>query len=862
MAPLLLGVLAIVPWYFGAFAAACAAIVAREDSGHSSVDKSPPSRSPRVTAACFNLFVLSLYYFIFLIWQHVESHGIRIPKSFANIVAGLECAVDSPNSPLQLGSMSFGGCGNSFAISTRGEMTALIGSAVNPHCFVLTTDQLHLLLFAFLLSGSVMRSWLLVSKGKVSSVISDLFATGTALLLYLIVTWWDVLADQLDSQLWPYRNLSLIYIVAVWLAIRTLLCVALDKSNSSDNPIDFRVPPLLSLSTFTSILILICGVLFSWHDPGEQKLGRILIDEGHSDWEKSDLPMETEHYGVKTVYNYAFLKEILEKHYTSVTNNHAPISSQLLSSCDVLILKTPTKSYQSDELKSIHDFVSNGGGVWLVGDHTNIFGMNTYLNQVSMEWELRFNADALVPLHNFYQDFVRLPNVANYPDCGIRKHENLYSRRYLNHPIVGHNIPYLAVLTSCSLSAPLFCEYVDIAHGMFVDKARFGGNTFFGNFEHDEDERYGSMLQAVAIKVDRGRVFAWADSTLFSNFSMCMTGVPQLAMGAVNWLNRRNTVSGGTYVTIQVILVCFVGLIALILPATRFVYACCSGFILFGCFVPLVDYFNSSSYAIGDITTGFRSIGFDQQYSQTELPNKDHVHQNDDRRVLESFYVQMQRMHFMPVSADRIRDLLKCNVIVLFNPASEVDHADVARLHDFTVNGGCLLLMVGSIQLSGDSNDASIAYMNQLLQDLEVPDSFSATPPITTDLYGSLMEPYLFTDIDVSADIRRADDNTITLLTSAEGRGVMTLRPYGNGKIGLCSVAEIYTNPFLGEPGTVPDRRQALILRSSIELITRMTGRLQDDQKLQEPWKRLLSTTPANPKLQSRPDAQDGSSGD
>lgn len=41
-----------------------------------------------------------------------------------------------------------------------------------------------------------------------------------------------------------------------------------------------------------------------WVDPGIQKEGTILIDEYYSDWEWSDVKLDTRLYGVQTVYNY------------------------------------------------------------------------------------------------------------------------------------------------------------------------------------------------------------------------------------------------------------------------------------------------------------------------------------------------------------------------------------------------------------------------------------------------------------------------------------------------------------------------------------------------------------------------------
>ena len=186
------------------------------------------------------------------------------------------------------------------------------------------------------------------------------------------------------------------------------------------------------------------------------------------------------------------------------------------------------------------DLSEGGGGVWLIGDHTNIFGMNTYLNQVGDRWGIHFYSDAVSPLKDYYQDNFLIPNIPGKASCGTREHETIASKKFFNHPVFGRNIEYCTILTSCSISAPIISEPISISRGTHIDAARFGGNTFFGNLNYDPTEFYGSVLQNIGLKVGRGRIAVFSDSTLFSNFAMCMTGVPEMALGYVNWLNRTN----------------------------------------------------------------------------------------------------------------------------------------------------------------------------------------------------------------------------------------------------------------------------------------------------------------------------------
>ncbi len=52
----------------------------------------------------------------------------------------------------------------------------------------------------------------------------------------------------------------------------------------------------------------------------------------------------------------------------------------------MLIIKTPTARYSADEVTAIVNYVQHGGSLLLIGDHTNVFNMNTYLNDISRQF--------------------------------------------------------------------------------------------------------------------------------------------------------------------------------------------------------------------------------------------------------------------------------------------------------------------------------------------------------------------------------------------------------------------------------------------------------------------------------------------
>ena len=76
----------------------------------------------------------------------------------------------------------------------------------------------------------------------------------------------------------------------------------------------------------------------------------VLFDEGHSN----------------EGTNFQAFEEDLDSHGYNLTNNSFPITDALLSKYQVLILCSPTSSYEPSEVKAIENFVRAGGGLFLM----------------------------------------------------------------------------------------------------------------------------------------------------------------------------------------------------------------------------------------------------------------------------------------------------------------------------------------------------------------------------------------------------------------------------------------------------------------------------------------------------------------
>jgi hypothetical protein len=271
-------------------------------------------------------------------------------------------------------------------------------------------------------------------------------------------------------------------------------------------------------------IVLAAYMLVTAHlfvDPGQKKPGRILIDEGHSDWEWTTTSMDTGSFGEKSTYNYFCLKRLLE-HYYEVGTTRQELNMDILCRYDILIVKTPTRHYSRDEINAIEAFVRNSGGLFLISDHTDVFGMTTFINPVASRFGLVFQRDATFDLRsgNFsvFQPWMAPP-----------------------HPIIRSVTP-LVFLTSCTIDAPLRSQDVIIGRGLGTEKPDYSTRNFLGGRKSEQliKPQFGEFLQLAALPFGQGRVVGFTDSTIFSSFCLFMPGKSELLLNIINWLNRSN----------------------------------------------------------------------------------------------------------------------------------------------------------------------------------------------------------------------------------------------------------------------------------------------------------------------------------
>jgi len=261
------------------------------------------------------------------------------------------------------------------------------------------------------------------------------------------------------------------------------------------------------------------SVAVFWDPVGERKTGRVFVDEFHSEWEPTERPFDTEWYGEDSEYNYACIYDYCSRFY-EMSRLKTPIDDAALSACDVLIVKVPTSRYAPEEVAAIRRFVAQGGGLMLMGEHTNFRKTGTHLNDIACTFGFTFRYDCLFGVDTVF--------------------EQRYHPPLVPHPIIQH-IPRLDFAISCSIAPGASAgRSVIRGTGLKNSMANYHVENYYPAPVDRPEMRSGAFVQLWATRHGAGRVVAFSDSTMFSNFSTFEPGNAELMLGMIEWLNRRD----------------------------------------------------------------------------------------------------------------------------------------------------------------------------------------------------------------------------------------------------------------------------------------------------------------------------------
>jgi hypothetical protein len=443
-----------------------------------------------------------------------------------------------------------------------------------------------------------------------------------------------------------------------------------------------RLPPGSAARTGAALTCALVAaaagsVCLGLRDSGLRKGGRVLIDELHSrSWSSALAALDTQHYGRDSVYNYTLLVRFLAQHYDVRVNDEAEYDDELLASVDVLMLKTATSAFAPAEIDAIERFVRRGGGLFVVGDHTDLLGMSTNLNPVADRFGMRFEPDACNRLEDGQaHDWSPLP--------------------WDVHPITaGH--PRIEFMTSCTLELELGAEPLLVVRNAFSDPLDYSSPSFFGDVAPDMDDALGLHVVAAVREVERGRVALFGDSTVFSSFGLTLGGRSEFLLRTVEWLNRES--GSADRVRALAGAAAVIAAIGCALLGMRLGAAFWSTFAPLGLLVGGIVGFaataqlNAARHPAPGLRAPLTTVAFVDEGCELALPAPLLESDVPDERAFDVLYTGTQRLGYLPVVEQLPRALAR-ELVVLIHPSAAWIERHELELQRHVRGGGALMVL-------------------------------------------------------------------------------------------------------------------------------------------------------------------------
>jgi hypothetical protein len=547
----------------------------------------------------------------------------------------------------------------------------------------------------------------------IAVIVAVLFAMLRFLALALHYAGVDqVLATSSHPAVWSfYQPWSLLAVLVIAAA-----CAQRAGADEAGAPAT-TAPPRRALIAALALAVVAglgFGAAATWSDPGIPKRGRVLVDERLTGaWEPAGRMLDTERYGDFSAYSLSVMVEQLSRRFAVAVNAERRYDAALLADVDVLILKTPEHALDPDEIVAIRAWVEDGGGLFLISDHTDLMGMSTHLRPLAEPYGIEFAFDAV-----------------NDAAGGF----NLWTGRWLpEHPISAGLGP-IEFMTGCSLRCHGAARPVLALRHASSQAGDYARSSHFGGRAANPADPQGLLVAAAAAPAGRGRVLAFGDSTILSSFAWPLHARAEFVYRGVAWLDRR--ASSARALTWAWLLVGVAGA-ALALRAARTLGVHAAATLLAGLACGgaagawIAAAFAADALRSPPPPSAIPRVGFVIEGGHAALPPVLGERQPgplDDADFSTFFQVPLRLGMETAVVARDPRELAGLDALVILNPDVELGQAEapdgwIAAVRDWVAAGGRLAVLSRAEHL-GHAHDRAPAYLEGIaLRELAVADA-------------------------------------------------------------------------------------------------------------------------------------------
>ena len=204
-------------------------------------------------------------------------------------------------------------------------------------------------------------------------------------------------------------------------------------------------------------------------------------------------------HGLLSLGMYGMWERSLEDLGFVVKQSPEPIDAELLEGVNILILVMQSESFEDFERDAIWDFVQAGGGLMVLGDHTDLLGFEEPNNELLEPVGIRFVYDSAYPMRPWWR----------------------HSQSSNWHPIAaGIDLWNTSIGTGASLEisdwrvSPVIVGRYGISD--YGNRANAGQGGLLGDYRHQvAGEKLGDLPLVAAVSYGQGRVVVFGDTSTF-----------------------------------------------------------------------------------------------------------------------------------------------------------------------------------------------------------------------------------------------------------------------------------------------------------------------------------------------------------
>ena len=305
---------------------------------------------------------------------------------------------------------------------------------------------------------------------------------------------------QTDQITWNGNHKKILKNGAVWAVVLLFLSVTLLTIfvNSGGSPVEHR-----------KVLFYGEHMLGTWDVPEYGKYGKdavgmfglwpvYLTTQGYETEilvENRTMFLNTTQPPNQNITRYLNLTE-----YTTVIESKK-ITKQLLDATNIFVVTNLNISFSSEEQTIIWEYVNNGGSLLVLGDHTNVGGMQGPLNELLRPVGISFRFDAALPLDEKFK----------WLTCTQLLHHQITS------PLISLDELQYGVGASLNITASSFPviigTYALSDHGNQTNK----DIAYLGDYEYNKGEQLGDVILVAGAYYGEGKVLVFGDTSSFQN---------------------------------------------------------------------------------------------------------------------------------------------------------------------------------------------------------------------------------------------------------------------------------------------------------------------------------------------------------